>query len=430
MRCKGKREVGKGKREEERGMIAAKNAKVAKVDWKTVKLGEVCELVAGFAFKSKSFGDSFEDKVIKIADIEESGISENVLKGVSISPLEKNRLQKYLVEKGDFVLAMTGATIGKFGRVVEGRAYINQRVLTFRPKEEIDKRFTYYQVKSHRFQNFIVTHIDSNSAQANISAGSIGEYEIPLPPLHTQRKIAAVLGALDDKIENNRKICANLEAQAQALFKSWFVDFEPWGGKMPKDWKMGKLGDVCETMLGGTPSRMEESYWNGDIAWINSGKVNEFRIIEASEFITKAGLDSSAAKLMPAKTVVIAITGATLGQVSLLEIDSAANQSVIGILQNQRLPYEFIYPLIKWKITDLINCQTGGAQQHINKNDVNSLEFFLPIEAVLKKYKETIADTYVRIGFSCFESRALAELRDALLPKLMSGELDVDDVEV
>ena len=122
-------------------MIAAKNAKVAKVDWKTVKLGEVCELVAGFAFKSKSFGDSFEDKVIKIADIEEAGISENVLMGVSINPLEKNRLQKYLVEKGDFVLAMTGATIGKFGRVVEGRAYINQRVLTFRPKEEIDKRF-------------------------------------------------------------------------------------------------------------------------------------------------------------------------------------------------------------------------------------------------------------------------------------------------
>ena len=231
-------------------MIAAKNAKVAKVDWKTVKLGEVCELVAGFAFKSKSFGDSFEDKVIKIADIEEAGISENVLMGVSINPLEKNRLQKYLVEKGDFVLAMTGATIGKFGRVVEGRAYINQRVLTFRPKEEIDKRFTYYQVKSHRFQNFIVTHIDSNSAQANISAGTIGEYEISLPPFPTQRKIAAVLGALDDKIENNRKICANLEVQAQALFKSWFVDFEPWGGKMPKEWKMEPLQECINFQEG------------------------------------------------------------------------------------------------------------------------------------------------------------------------------------
>ena len=81
----------------------------------------------------------------------------------------------------------------------------------------------------------------------------ISEYEIDFPSLPTQRKIAAVLSSLDDKIENNRKICANLEAQAQAIFKSWFVDFEPFGGKMPQGWKMGKLGDVADITMGQSP---------------------------------------------------------------------------------------------------------------------------------------------------------------------------------
>ena len=239
-----------------------------------------------------------------------------------------------------------------------------------------------------------------------------------------------MLGAIDDKIEANRKICANLEAQAQALFKSWFVDFEPFGGKMPKDWKKVKLGDCCQTVLGGTPSRAESSFWGGNIAWVNSGKVNDFRIIEASEYITKEGLETSAAKIMPAKTVVLAITGATLGQVSLLEIDAAANQSVIGILENADLPYEFIYPLVVTKISELVNCQTGGAQQHINKNDVNELQFNLPDSKSMQDYRQAVSASYTLIAKVCFENKALASMRDALLPRLMSGEIDVEKVEV
>ena len=150
----------------------------------------------------------------------------------------------------------------------------------------------------------------------------------------------------------------NLEQQAQALFKSWFVDFEPFKngefeetelGMIPKGWRVESLGNVCKCLLGGTPSRNKEDYWNGDIAWINSGEVNEFRITKPSEYITEEGLKNSATKLLPRKTTVLAITGATLGQVSLLEIDTCANQSVIGVLENEILPYEYIYPLINLK---------------------------------------------------------------------------------
>ena len=183
-------------------------------------------------------------------------------------------------------------------------------------------------------------------------------------------------------------------------------------------------------MLGGTPSRAKPEYWNGTIPWINSGEVNNFRIIKPSETITELGLTKSATKLLPLKTTVIAITGATLGQVSLLEIDACANQSVVGIIPNDDYPYEYIYPLIKQSINELTSHQTGGAQQHINKQNVESLDILVPTDADLDKYCNTVHNLYEMIANNCFENEYLTSLRDTLLSKLMSGELDVSDIEL
>ena len=222
----------------------------------------------------------------------------------------------------------------------------------------------------------------------------------------------------------------NLEQQAQAIFKSWFVDFEPFGGVIPNDWKQTKLGDSCNCILGGTPSRNKSEYWNGSIPWINSGEVNKFRIIKPSETITNLGLEKSATKLLPAKTTVLAITGATLGQVSLLEIDACANQSVVGIIPNDNLPYEYIYPLIKQNTAELISHQTGGAQQHINKQNVENLDIIIPAYTHLMKYQNTVCGIYEMIANNCFENDRLSSVRNTLLPKLMSGELDVSNIEL
>ena len=222
----------------------------------------------------------------------------------------------------------------------------------------------------------------------------------------------------------------NLQQQAQAIFKSWFVDFEPFGGVIPNDWKQTKLGDSCNCILGGTPSRNKSEYWNGSIPWINSGEVNKFRIIKPSETITNLGLEKSATKLLPAKTTVLAITGATLGQVSLLEIDACANQSVVGIIPNDNLPYEYIYPLIKQNIAELISHQTGGAQQHINKQNVENLDIVIPAYTHLMKYQNTVCGIYEMIANNCFENDRLSSVRDTLLPKLMSSELDVSDIDL
>ncbi len=294
-------------------------------------------------------------------------------------------------------------------------------------ESKIEPKFLYYAMCK---KNLVALNVGTSVPSLTVPV--LEDVSIPYPPIPIQRKIAGILSALDSKIENNNKINANLEAQAEALFKSWFVDFTPFKdqpfvdselGPIPQGWKVGKLGDYCECVLGGTPSRSESSYWNGDIAWINSGEVNKFRICTPSEFITSKGLDNSSTKLLPKKTTVLAITGATLGQISILEIDSCANQSVIGIKQNDNMPYEFIYPTVKVNIKRLLNLQTGGAQQHINKNNVQNLFIVYPPKFILQKYKEHTKCIYSKISTLCFENQRLAALRDTLLPKLMSGEI-------
>jgi len=327
-------------------------------------------------------------------------------------------------------------TIGRSGNV--GKPYFYEEAWAHNTTLYVDDfkgndpKFLYYLCQTMPFANF-----GGGSAVPTLNRNHIHPLETKIPvKVEDQCRIASILSSLDRKIELNNKINADLEEMAQAIFKNWFVDFEPFKdgkfvdselGMIPEGWKVGTLGEFCKCLLGGTPSRSKEEYWNGEVNWINSGEINKFRILEASEKITELGLAKSATKLLPKKTTVLAITGATLGQVSLLEIDTCANQSVIGVLENTEIPYEYIYPFIKDRIEMLIQHQTGGAQQHINKDNVESLIFLLPAKNVLEGYISLVRPMYKRIESQCFENLYLSLLRDTLLPRLMSGELEVPE---
>ncbi|HKT13760.1 MAG TPA: restriction endonuclease subunit S [Terriglobia bacterium] len=361
---------------------------------------------------------------------------------------------------GDIVFVAQG-TVGKVGIIPAVTKYnrfvLSQNLMkvTVDP-EQADPRFVFYFYRSDVGQHEIMSRVNPTGVPCiSKPLTSLRQFGIRLPvDVNEQRAIAHILGTLDDKIELNRCMNETLEAMARALFKSWFVDFDPVRAKaegrdtglpkhianlfpnsfedsdlgdIPKGWRLSRLGDEVETLLGGTPSRDEATYWGGNIPWINSGKANEFRIIEPSEFITQAGLDSSATKLLPARTTVIAITGATLGQVSITEIVTCANQSIVGVLGSTTIPSEFIYFWVKENIDRLISSQTGGAQQHINKNNVNELPIICPDASIISVYMRTAHAIFDRIKDNCLESRTLAALRDALLPKLISGELPIED---
>ena len=135
------------------------------------------------------------------------------MSGVNIEVYDKNKLSKFLVKRGDFVLAMTGATIGKIGRYIDQEpAYLNQRVLLFRPNGDVNPKFVYYSLLSPLFQQYVINHIDSETAQPNISGRSVSGYEIALPSRKEQDRIASILSTIDDKIELNTRINHNLAA--------------------------------------------------------------------------------------------------------------------------------------------------------------------------------------------------------------------------
>lgn len=328
-------------------------------------------------------------------------------KFVFVSEKKADELRSSNAKSGDIVITHRG-TLGQVGIIPERSNYMRYIIsqsgmkLTC-DKSKTDPDFVFYWLKSPKGQQELL----KNTSQTGVPAiaqplASLRKVKLPLPSLPEQKRIAKFLTTLNRKIELNQQMNRTLEAVGRAVFKRWFVDFEfpneegkPYkssGGEMldselgeiPQAWQSSKIGKVLTTVLGGTPERAKKEYWeNGDIPWTTSGRINEFRIIEPSEYITKKGLDNSAAKIMPKRTTVLAVTGATLGQVSLLEIESSGTQNVIGILGSTELPPEYVYFWTKHIIKEITASQTGGAQQHINKEIVNNSLILIPDEIII-----------------------------------------------
>ena len=400
-------------------------------EWKEVRLGDLCYKVCSGGTPKSTCSSYYEGGTIPWLNTKEINYNRIFETESHITEDGLNHSSAKWIDSNAVVVAMYGATAGRVA-IAKVPMTTNQACCNLMiDSSKADYNFIYYYLSnSYKY----LLSMANGAAQQNLNAQIIKDLFISLPSLDEQRSIASILSSLDSKIENNRNICANLEAQAQALFKHWFIDFAPFKdgkfveselGMIPEGWGVTTIGKVCKCELGGTPSRANKSYWGGNIAWINSGEVNKFRICQASEYITDEGLSHSATKLLPAKTTVLAITGATLGQVSLLEINSCANQSVVGIKENGQIPYTFIYPLIKSKIKELILMQTGGAQQHINKDNIQSLKIVLSPDHIMSDYNFIVQEMYGQIGKLCFENLHLSSLRDTLLPKLMSGEIKV-----
>ena len=416
-------------------------------EWKEVQLNEICNLIAGYAFKSKDFGN-YPTKVLKIADINPPFVSSEKSSGVDLSNYDVDKLEKYIVKKGDYILAMTGATIGKLGRYVsDEHAYLNQRVLKFKPYESIDSDFLYYVLCGRLFAKYIINHIDSESAQPNISAGTIGKYRFNLPNFETQQKIASILSSLDSKIENNRKICANLEAQAQALFKHWFIDFAPF-----KDGKFveSELGMIPEGLI---YKRIEDMPHTLETGKRPAGGVkgigNGIPSIGAENIKGLGCYDYSKTKFVPEEYAASMKRGKINGYELLIYKDGGKpgyfipNFAIFG----EGYPYKemclnehvfkldfgnkgyslFAYFFFKTKqIMSYLNAQGAKAAiPGINSKDIEVIRMPTLENECVRNYCNEVEDILTQILVLSKESSRLSTLRDTLLPKLMSGEIKV-----
>jgi type I restriction enzyme, S subunit len=238
---------------------------------------------------------------------------------------------------GEFVLLAGNNANGVYPiKYYRGKFDAYQRTYVIRSLDEgvLDNRFLYYALRP---KLEMLKSLSTGVATKFLTLSILREVEILVPPLEVQQQITRVLSAYDDLMENNAQRVAILEEMARSLYREWFVDFRFPGhdqaamengelGLLPHGWNVVSIGNRFTTVLGGTPNRKRLEYWqDGTIPWINSGKVNDLRVIDHSELITPLGLNRSSTKMMPKGTTVIAITGATLGQVSRLEIEACAN---------------------------------------------------------------------------------------------------------
>jgi len=313
-------------------------------------------------------------------------------------------------------------------------------------KEKTDPYFVYYLSRTPEVRKIAIKSMTGTSGRQRVENEVFDTILINLPSIQEQQSIAKILSDLDSKIELNNKMNKTLEAIGQAIFKHWFIDFEfpnekgkPYKssggeminselGKIPKGWKVSKIGDEFETILGGTPSTTNKSYWeNGTIPWINSGAINDFPIINASQHITEAGLNNSATQLMPKKTVVLPFVISINKdiRISITGIETSGNQSVLGIVENEKIPCEFIYYWVEKMKDDIYSWVTGGAQQHINKNNVDNTLILIPNNNVMNNFKKLLIPIFDKILNNSYETKNLSQIRDSLLPKLMSGKIRV-----
>ena len=342
----------------------------------------------------------------------------------------------------DLVLARE-APVGNVAIIPKNlKVCLGQRTVLIRVnKGKVNPHYLVYLLLSDEIQGKIKS-ISNGATVHHLNMKDIRNLELPeLPLLEAQRKIASILSSYDDLIENNTRRIEILEQMAKLVYEEWFIKFRFPGhenlkmvpsdlGEIPEGWEVSKIGDIFTVVLGGTPSRKREDYWNGNIPWINSGKVNELRIINESEGITELGLKKSATKMMPVRTTVLAITGATLGQISLTEIEVCANQSVVGIYDEKKIYSEYIFLKIKEIIGEVILKAGGGAQQHINKEIVNETEVIVPPSNLIEDFNSVIKPIFNQISILLFKNQNLRKTRDLLLPKLISGEIDVSDLDI
>jgi type I restriction enzyme S subunit len=308
-------------------------------------------------------------------------------------------------------------------------------------------QYIYYFLKALPLAQF-----DSGSSNPTLNRNFVHQMDAFKPTLENQIKIANLLSTLDSKIELNNRINAELEAMAKTLYDYWFVQFDfpfdfaqgkpdanskPYkssGGKMvynsilkrkiPDGWDVTKIGKIAKTVLGGTPDTGVDEYWeNADIPWLSSAEIASFPVINSEQKTTQKGIENSAATILPKGTVVISIVRYI--RPSILGIDAATNQSVVGIKECSRLKSSFIYPYFCSEVPRLMGLRTGAQQPHINKGVIEDSSIALPPDDILESYYEITIPIYEQIMNLAFQNYELIKLRDWLLPMLMNGQVTV-----
>lgn len=396
-------------------------------DWKICKLGNIIELIGG-GTPNTSIPEYWNGNIpwISVKDFNNDNKKVYVTeKTITESGLNKSATK--LLQKGDIIISARG-TVGEIAVISRPMAF-NQSCYGIKAIPNIvQDDFLYYLLKN---SIQYLKHNTHGSVFDTITKETFEKIDILLPPLETQEKIARVLSSLDDKIELNNKINQNLEQQAQAIFKSWFVDFEPFGGKMPDDWKIGTISELGTVVGGSTPSKKNPEYYtNNGIAWITPKDLSRknLKFISKGEIdITDKGFKNSSATIMPKGTVLFS-SRAPIGYISIAQNDVTTNQGFKSVIPFQTVGTPYVYLYLKNNITLIENMAAGSTFKEVSGSIMQNIPALIPSKKILKRFNTLCDKIFRKQEYLEVENEKLTQLRDTLLPKLMSGEIDVDKV--
>lgn len=285
-----------------------------------------------------------------------------------------------------------------------------------------DAKFIYYFLKTLEWSKFT-----SASAVPGINRNTVHKEIVSLPDIETQRRIASTLSMLDEKIKTNTEINDNLQQQAQALFKSWFLNYEPWDGTAPNSWLHGKLGDYANIKRGGSPRPIQEYLSDSGLRWLKISDVTGLQtpfIIDIKDHIIEEGLKKTV--FLKAGSLVLS-NSATPGIPKILDVDSCIHDGWLYFPES-RFSNEYLYLYFKYIRQQLVNLSNGSVFNNLKTDILKGYPTILPDEETLQRFDGIIKPMFLQMQNLTRESHDLMDLRDTILPRLMSGELDVSGI--
>lgn len=401
--------------------------------WKTI--GDVCRVVPGFAFKSK-YWTTTGIPVVKIKNIK-SDCTVDVSEADCVpAEIITEKLNKFRLGKGDILIAMTGATAGKVGWLsAAGEFLLNQRVAKLEPTA-INKLFFWGVVSGRRYQDLFF-HLADGAAQPNMSGSQIEGIEIPVPPVSVQEKIAGIVAAYDDLIENNTRRIAILEEMARRLYEEWFIHFRfpgheelEFDGEPPRGWSEAMVEDFGEVVTGKTPTKKRADFFNGDVPFLRLPDMhgNVF-VTSTSDTLTAAGANTQRNKFIPAGSLCVSCIG-TVGIVVITSEPCQTNQQINSLVLRDSSTKEFMFFALKFlKGTIERYAATGATMANLSRGKFSALKMLRPADELISQFHDTTSPMMGMILSLQRKNANLRAQRDMLLPKLVTGEIDVSEAE-
>jgi type I restriction enzyme, S subunit len=309
-----------------------------------------------------------------------------------------------------------------------------QRTYVVKPRDPdiLTTKFLYYSLRPKLSE---LRSFSTGAATKFLTLTILNETEIEVPPLPVQQRIAGILSAYDELMENSQRRIRILEAMARALYREWFVHFRFPGheklprvasplGDIPQGWEVATYGDLYNTRSGGTPSRQRADYFeDGSVDWVKSQELLDGFILSSEERITEEALENSSAKVFPANTVLVALYGATIGMLGILAREAATNQACCAVLpKRSAFGREFAFLTLLLNRERIIGLRLGAAQQNISQVLLRNFECVKPSDEFVSQFSERAAPLFDGVLTLQRQIQNLRRTRDLLLPRLLSGQ--------